>query len=105
MSSAALANHISAEELLNSDYGKSHAFTAEERAQIASAEGFFDKRTGDSVIIAGNISPREGESAQQAFARVVLHERVGHDGISYLLGSNERFRQRWEAMKGPDSEN
>ena len=87
----------SVEELLKSDYGRGR-YNEDERLKIQGADGFFDPRTKDTVIIAGNIVPRAGETPRQAFARVVLHERVGHDGTDYLLSSNPRFAARWTAI-------
>lgn len=93
----------SAEEFLNSDYAKQHPFTEEEKAGMRGAEGFFDASTGKTIIIAGNVGLRAGETPQSALTRVVLHERVGHDGLNLLLGGSDgkanANRARWSEIQ------
>ena len=96
----------SAEELMNSDYAKQHPFTDEEKAAMRGAEGFFDASTGRTVIIAGNVGLRPGETPQGALTRVMLHERVGHDGLGLLLnapgdrpGKPNINRERWDNLQ------
>lgn len=96
----------SADDLLNSDYAKQHPFTEEEKAAMRGAEGFFDASTGKTVIIAGNVGLRGGETPQSALTRVVLHERVGHDGLKLLLDAPDRSngrpginRARWDDIR------
>lgn len=90
----------SLDELLNSDYARQHPFTETELAGMKTAEGFFDKSTGKTVIIAENVSLRPGESTRTALSRVILHERIGHDGLNTLLGKKgDVFRNRWEALQ------
>ena len=97
----------SADDLINSDYAKKHPFSEEEKAAMRGAEGFFDASTGKTVIIAGNVGLRDGETPQSALTRVVLHERVGHDGLKLLLDAPDRSngrpginRARWEEIRG-----
>jgi len=90
----------SVDEFLESDYARSRGLSAEEHAGIRSAEAFFDPDTGHTIIMADNIRLREGESPRQAFVRVALHERVGHDGLHYLLGTNPAFATRWKQFAG-----
>ena len=89
----------SVEELLNSDYAKQHPFSKEDLAGLQNAEGFHDPKTGHSVVIAGNVELRPGEIPQDALTRVILHERVGHDGLQTLLGSKDsKAQQHWEGL-------
>ncbi len=89
----------SVEELLNSDYAKQHPFSKEDLAGLQNAEGFHDPKTGHSVVIAGNVELRPGETPQDALTRVILHERVGHDGLQTLLGSKDsKAQQHWEGL-------
>ena len=43
--------------------------------------------------------PRAGETPEAALSRVVLHERVGHDGLHVLLGSSKVFEKRWDELR------
>ncbi|MCF7790272.1 MAG: hypothetical protein K9N47_29400 [Prosthecobacter sp.] len=89
----------SVEDLLNSDYAKQHPFSKEDLAGLQNAEGFHDPKTGHSAIIAGNVELRPGETPHDALTRVILHERVGHDGLQTLLGSKDSKAQKhWESL-------
>ena len=89
----------SVEDLLNSDYAKQHPFSKEDMAGLQNAEGFHDPKTGHSAIIAGNVELRPGETPHDALTRVILHERVGHDGLQTLLGSKDsKAQQHWEGL-------
>lgn len=89
----------SVEDLLNSDYAKQHPFSKEDLAGLQNAEGFHDPKTGHSVIIAGNAELRPGETPHDALTRVILHERVGHDGLQTLLGSKDSEAQKhWQGL-------
>ncbi|WP_395741105.1 hypothetical protein [Prosthecobacter sp.] len=89
----------SVEDLLNSDYAKQHPFSKEDLAGLQNAEGFHDPKTGHSAIIAGNVEMRHGETPHDALSRVILHERVGHDGLQTLLGSKDSKAQKhWEGL-------
>ncbi|MDI1313282.1 hypothetical protein [Prosthecobacter sp.] len=89
----------SVEDLLNSDYARQHPFSKEDLAGLQNAEGFHDPKTGHSVIIAGNTELRAGETLHDALTRVILHERVGHDGLQTLLGSkNSKAQQHWDGL-------
>jgi hypothetical protein len=96
----------SAEELLASPYARGRTFSEKELAGIRSAEGFFDPKTGDSIVIANNVSLHPGETPHSALARVILHERVGHDGINALIKSNTNFAKQWTdfTAKIPEAE-
>lgn len=89
----------SVQDLLASDYARRNPFTEKQRAALNTAEGFFDKDTGKTVIIAENISLRPGESVRSGMARVVLHERIGHDGLNTLLGKGGLYSKRWDALR------
>jgi hypothetical protein len=89
----------STEDLLNSDYAKQHPFTPEEIDKLHTAEGFHDPKTGHSAVIASNVELRPGETPHDALTRVILHERVGHDGLQTLLGSKDsKAQQHWEGL-------
>jgi|GEM_PF-5584680 len=89
----------SVEDLLNSDYAKQHPFSKEDLAGLQNAEGFHDPKTGHSAIIAGNVELRPGETPHDALTRVILHERVGHDGLQTLLGSQDsKAQQHWQGL-------
>ncbi len=87
------------EDLLHSPYAQGRSFTPEQQAQLESAEGFYDSAQGGrSVIIASNIVLRPGETPQTALTRVLLHERVGHEGLYTLLGKDQAFNKRWDRL-------
>ena len=89
----------SVEDLLDSDYARQHPFSKQDLAGLQNAEGFHDPKTGHSAIIAGNVELRPGETPHDALTRVILHERVGHDGIQTLLGSKDgEAQQRWNSL-------
>jgi hypothetical protein len=62
------------------------------------AEGFHDPRDGTVVIFRDNMRVLEGETAAQALARVVVHERVGHHGFDALRGSDSTFAEEWSKL-------
>lgn len=89
----------SVEDLLKSDYAREHPFSKEDLADLQNAEGFHDPKTGHSAIIAGNVELRPGETPHDALTRVILHERVGHDGLQTLLGSEDsKAQQHWQGL-------
>ena len=45
--------------------------------------------TAHSFVIAENTALHPGETVVQALSRVLLHERVGHDGLHLLLGGKD----------------
>ena len=89
----------STKDFLKSDYAKEHPLSKEDLDKLHTTEGFHDPKTGHSVIIAGNTELRPGETPHDALTRVILHERVGHDGLQALLGSkNSKAQQHWEGL-------
>lgn len=89
----------STEDFLNSDYAKKHPLSKVDLDKLHSAEGFHDPKTGHSVVIAGNVGLRPGETPHDALTRVILHERVGHDGLQGLLGSKDsKAHKHWEGL-------
>lgn len=72
--------------------------TPEELTNLETAEGFFDNTTGHTIIIASNVAMRPGESPRAAIARVLLHERVGHEGVNALIQSDLAFAQKWDQL-------
>lgn len=73
-------------------------FTADEINTIKKAEGFFDPTTGKSVVIRDGIRPKPGETPQQSVRRVILHERVGHDGIDALREIDPKFDAQYRKI-------
>lgn len=89
----------STEDFLNSDYAKEHPLSKADLDKLHTAEGFHDPKTGHSVVIAGNVGLRPGETPHDALTRVILHERVGHDGLQALLGSKDsKAHKHWEGL-------
>ncbi len=94
----------SVEALLASDYAREHPFSPQQLDALQSAEGFFDKSSGHSVIIAGNIVPRPGETATGSIARVIQHERADRDASALLLSlllDRDVHLKRWQRPR-PD---
>lgn len=87
-----------AAEFLASGYAREGAFTAEETAGMQDAEAFYDTLTGHTIVFTGQITLREGETPIRAVARVLLHERVGHDGLNTLLAQDARAAARWNQL-------
>jgi hypothetical protein len=98
--------HANPEELLKSGYAGEHTFTPEEIADMQNAEAFFDTRTGHTIIFTDHIDVRPGESERAAVARVILHERVGHDGFNHLYERSPEFAGTWGKLSKqiPDTE-
>jgi hypothetical protein len=86
------------DSLTSSGYAPEGYFTPEERAAMATAEGVHDPRTGRTIIFTDNVTVRPGETPRSAVARVILHERVGHDGVNHLLATDKDFRDRWDKL-------
>jgi len=85
-------------ELLASNYAAENSFSAEEQAQMQDAEAFFDNDTGHTIVFTDAIEVRPGESDRAAVARVILHERVGHDGFNALHQHEAKFRESWDRL-------
>lgn len=86
------------QEFLESGQLDPAKLTPEELAQIQSAEGFLDRVTGHTIVIAENVQVRPGETPRSAIARVVIHERIGHEGINTLLATDPEFAKRWNDL-------
>jgi hypothetical protein len=86
------------QEFLDSGAIDPATLSPEELANLETAEGFFDNTTGHTIIIASNVAMRPGESPRAAIARVLLHERVGHEGINALIQSDASFAQKWDQL-------
>jgi hypothetical protein len=67
-------------------------------AGIHTAEGYADPANGQIVILRENIQVREGESAAQAVARVILHEQVGHRGMAAVLVPGSKLKAQWDRL-------
>lgn len=87
-----------AAEFLSSGYAREGSFTAAETAGMQDAEAFYDTLTGHTIVFTGQITLREGETPIRAVARVLLHERVGHDGLNTLLAQDARAAARWSQL-------
>ena len=83
------------QEFLDSGHVNPAELTPEELEKIQNAEGFLDNSTGDTIIICENTVLEPGETPRSAIARVILHERVGHEGLNILLASDPAFAERW----------
>jgi len=86
------------QEFLESGHLDPAKLSPEEVAQIQSAEGFLDNLTGHTIVIAENVQIRPGETPRSAIARVIIHERIGHDGINTLLATDPEFAKRWNDL-------
>jgi hypothetical protein len=73
-------------------------FSPEVWVQLEHAEGFFNPNTGEAVVLLDNVRPRENESPTRAVARVILHERLGHEGLAALRQSDPAFAKRWNDL-------
>jgi len=65
-----------------------------------STEAFYSPRTGQTTVVLDNVSPRPGESAIGAVARVIMHERLAHAGLAILRKSDKTFADKWAALTG-----
>lgn len=70
-------------------------FSADELSRIKQSEGFYDPQTGKVVVILENVRPKNGETPEQAVIRVLIHERVGHEGARWMLDNDPQFRKAW----------
>jgi len=74
---------------------KDRNFSPEEINGMKRAEGFHDPVTDKVVIITDNVRQKQGETPSEAVERVIRHERVGHQGSSYLRSIDPRFDRQW----------
>ncbi len=84
-------------ELLQTSYANENSFTPEEIADMQDAEAFYDNLTGHTIIFTDQIEVRPGESERAAVARVILHERVGHNGMNAIL-VDDASQKTWERL-------
>ncbi len=73
-------------------------FHPDDWAGMAEAEGFFDPRTGLTVIFTDQVEIREGETMSRAVVRVAIHERIGHAGLEALRQADASFAKRWASL-------
>ncbi|MCA1963940.1 MAG: hypothetical protein LDL31_08355 [Prosthecobacter sp.] len=73
-------------------------FHPDDWAGMAETEGFFDPRTGLTVIFTDQVEIREGETMPRAVVRVAIHERIGHAGLEALRQADASFARRWAAL-------
>lgn len=75
-------------------------FTPTQWAAISApnVEAFFIPSTGKTAILLDNIQLRPGETPIGAVARLILHERLGHAGLSLLRKSDPTFAREWSAL-------
>lgn len=69
------------------------SFSSAEINRIKRSEGFYDPQSGKVVVIRENIVPKEGETPTEALARVLTHERIGHEGARWMLDNDPQFRK------------
>lgn len=79
---------------------KDRSFTPDDMRAMKSAEGFHDPVSGKTVVITDNVRQKPGETPAQAVFRVIVHERVGHEGAEWMKDNDPAFRKAWhEAVK------
>lgn len=83
-----------AAEFLASGYARAANFTAAELAGIQAAQAFFDNLTGHTIVLAENVLVHADETPIRAVARLLLHERVGHEGVNALMAADPVFAQK-----------
>lgn len=71
------------------------SFSPKEMEQIKVSEGFYDPQTGKVVVILDNIRPKPGETPEQSIQRVMVHERVGHEGSRWMRENDPKFDAAW----------
>jgi hypothetical protein len=91
---------VDSREQLDGQQGRpsQQRYHAEDLEIMRDAEGFHDPRDGTVVIFRQNVRVLEGETAAQAMARVVVHERVGHHGFDALRASDSTFAEEWKKL-------
>jgi hypothetical protein len=85
--------------LADAGYHRGQGFTSAELAALEGAEAFYDNLTGSTVVLLNQIGLREGETPIRAVARVLLHERVGHEGVNALLKDSTEAA-KWDKLAG-----
>ncbi len=95
-----------AADFLASNYARPQRFTADELAGMRESEAFFDPLTGHTIVLTNQIEVRDNETPIRAAARVLLHERVGHDGVNVLMQNDPVFADRIRQLvaKIPEAE-
>lgn len=87
-----------AAEFFASNYARKQSLTDADLRNIETAEAFYDGQTGHTILFTDQIDVREGESPMRAAARVLIHERIGHEGVNYLLRTDVKFAERFVKM-------
>ena len=85
--------------LADAGYHRGQGFTSAELAALEGAEAFYDRLTGSTVLLLNQIGLREGETPMRAVARVLNHERVGHEGVNALIKDNAEAA-KWDKLAG-----
>jgi hypothetical protein len=85
--------------LADAGYHRGQGFTSAELAALEGTEAFYDNLTGSTVVLLDQIGLREGETPIRAVARVLLHERVGHEGVNALLKDSTEAA-KWDKLAG-----
>ncbi|WP_157211093.1 hypothetical protein [Verrucomicrobium spinosum] len=83
-------------DLAASSYGEDYSDA--EIASMEEAEALFDRHTGRTLIFASQIELRVGETPLHALARLLLHDRVGHEGVNFLLATDEAIGCSWNQL-------
>lgn len=79
---------------------KTREFTANEINTIKASQGFYDPVTGRSFVVRDNIILKPGETPEQAIVRVMMHERVGHDGMGFMRANDPEFEKLYHEVAG-----
>jgi len=72
---------------------KDRNFSGKEINVIKQAQGFYDPETGKTFVIRDNIVLKPGETPEQAVVRVLMHERIGHDGMAWMRANDPEFEK------------
>ena len=86
------------ERVLSHPDNANREFTAHEINVIKQSQGFHDPETGKSWVIRDNIQLKPGETPEQAVARVLMHERIGHDGMQWMRGNDPEFEKLYHEI-------
>ncbi len=85
-------------DLAASSYGEDYSDA--EIASMEGAEALFDRHTKRTLLFLGQVEQRPGETPLAAVGRVLVHERMGHEGVNFLLETDADFAARWNKLMG-----
>lgn len=88
------------ERALSHPDNKDRNFSAHEINVIKQSQGFYDPETGKSWAIRDNIESRPGQTPEESVARVLRHERMGHDGMAWMRENDPEFEKLYHKIAG-----